>query len=504
MSTNSYDDSFQKMLFRYMIQSPETFSRVSSIFDPENFSKPLQESAKFIQAYASAHNSMPDIEMLNTMCGTGLSETLIDGIESKTDFILDQFEKFTKQRALERAIVKAFDMLEKEADKGTSSFDPIEKLVKDAIQISLTKDLGTEYYEDPKGRLLVLKDSQGTISTGIASLDYKMFGGMNRKELNIVIACSGGGKSLFMQNMAVNWSQAKMNGVYITLELKEELCCKRMDSMSTGIPIKDINSKIDDVELRVKMARKGAGSLRVKYLPAQSNVNHIKSYLKELQIQTGVKIDFLIIDYLDLMMPISVKVNPSDLFIKDKYVAEELRNLANELDVLLLTACQFNRSAIDETSFDHSQIAGGISKIYTADNVFSINTSRSMRERGRYQLQFLKTRNSGSVDQTIDLGFDAETMKFYHVSEEESSSRASVSSVIDQVKNRTNIEKTPPWEDDKKEEKSPAPDGMVIKPKQGIDPYKVANEQVANRNKVEVKGNALKGMLAKLKEENSK
>jgi hypothetical protein len=110
-------------------------------------------------------------------------------------------------------------------------------------------------------------------------------------------------------------------------------------------------------------------------------------------------------------MPVSVKVNPNDQFIKDKYVAEELRNLAKELGMLMVTASQLNRSAVEEIEFDHSHIAGGISKINTADYVFGIFTSRSMRERGKYQIQCMKSRSSTGVGQKIDLEYNIETMR---------------------------------------------------------------------------------------------
>jgi hypothetical protein len=117
------------------------------------------------------------------------------------------------------------------------------------------------------------------------------------------------------------------------------------------------------------------------------------------------------IDYLDLLMPVSAKVSPSDLFVKDKYVSEEIRNLGKELDILMVTASQLNRSAVEEVEFDHSMISGGISKINTADNVFGIFTSRAMRERGKYQLQLMKTRSSSGVGQKIDLDFDVDTLR---------------------------------------------------------------------------------------------
>ena len=99
------------------------------------------------------------------------------------------------------------------------------------------------------------------------------------------------------------------------------------------------------------------------------------------------------------------------MFVKDKYVSEELRNLAKELNCVFVTASQLNRGAVDEIEFDHSHISGGLSKINTADNVFGIFTSRAMRERGRYQLQLMKTRSSSGVGQKIDLEFDVESLR---------------------------------------------------------------------------------------------
>jgi hypothetical protein len=107
------------------------------------------------------------------------------------------------------------------------------------------------------------------------------------------------------------------------------------------------------------------------------------------------------------------------LYIKDKYVSEELRNLAMELNTVFVTAAQLNRGAVEEIEFDHSHISGGLSKIQTADNVFGIFTSRAMRERGRYQLQLMKTRNSSGVGQKIDLGFNLDTLRIEDLGEDQ-------------------------------------------------------------------------------------
>jgi hypothetical protein len=166
-----------------------------------------------------------------------------------------------------------------------------------------------------------------------------------------------------------------------------------------------------------------------------------------LKIKSGRKVNVLLIDYLDLLMPISKKISPADLFIKDKYVSEELRNLAVERNCIMVTAAQLNRGAVEEVEFDHSHISGGLSKIQTADNVFGIFTSRAMRERGRYQIQLMKTRSSSGVGQKIDLEFNIDSLKITDLPEDEQESSQGASrgssSIIDSLKRKNE----PPRED---------------------------------------------------------
>jgi hypothetical protein len=110
------------------------------------------------------------------------------------------------------------------------------------------------------------------------------------------------------------------------------------------------------------------------------------------------------------------------LFVKDKYVSEELRNLAMETQCVVVTAAQLNRSAVEEIEFDHSHISGGLSKIQTADNVIGIFTSRAMKERGRYQIQFMKTRSSSGVGQKVDLEFNVDTLRISDLGEDDDQS----------------------------------------------------------------------------------
>ena len=412
-----------------MLQDAQSYTRVQNIFNPENFDRSLQECAKFIKEHADKHNTMPDMKQVSAVTKIQLSP-IPEAKDGHFDWFLEEFESFTRRQELERAILKSADLLEK------GDYGPVEKLVKDAVQISLTKDMGTDYFLDPKGRLMEIKSSNGQVSTGWPMLDRLLYGGFNRGELQIWAGGSGSGKSLFMQNMAVNWAMLGMNGCYLSLELSEGLCAMRMDSMMTNTESKEIFKDIDNVEMKVKLAGKKAGHLRIKYMPAQSTVNDIRAYLKELEVQSGKKPDFLCVDYLDLLMPVSAKVSPNDLFVKDKYVSEELRNLAKELDIIFVTASQLNRGAVEEVEFDHSHIAGGLSKINTADNVFGIFTSRAMRERGRYQIQAMKTRSSSGVGQKVDLEFDIESLRIRDLGDDEEYQqfKKQSSSIYDQIK----------------------------------------------------------------------
>jgi len=461
-----YTTDLQKLFLEMMVQKAESYVRVQNIYNPENFDRSIRSAAKFIKEHVDEHKAMPTAEQILAVTSVAL-KPLPDLTDSHYDWFMGEFEGFTKKQELERAILKCADMLEK------GEYDPVEKIIKDAVQISLTKDMGTDYFADPKSRIDKYFNSGGQVSTGWPQLDRLLYGGFSRGELNIFAGGSGSGKSLVMMNIALSWLQAGLSGVYITLELSEELTGLRTDAMLTGSSTKDIRKDVDTTTMKVRLVSKKSGNYQIKGMAAQSNINDIRAYLKEYQIQTGKVVDFLMIDYLDLLMPVSAKVSPNDLFVKDKYVSEELRTLAKELNVLMVTASQLNRSAVEEVDFDHSHISGGISKINTADNVFGIFTSRAMRERGRYQIQCMKSRSSTGVGMKVDLDYNVETMRITDSGGDESTDHMRrPSAIMDQIKSSSKIT-----------------------PKDSVDP----TTGEVSVPKAELGSNKLKSMLADLK-----
>jgi len=407
-----YGYEIQKVYLEMMMTDAESFVRCQTVFDDSAFDRRLQPAAKFLNEYVTEHNAMPTFDMVTAATGVNLKDP---GPlqENHYDWLLEEFETFSRHKALESAILKSADLLEQ------GEYGPVEDLVKKAVQIGLQKDLGTDYFQDPRARLEAIKDKNGQVTTGWDSLDKKLFGGFNRGELNIFAGGSGAGKSLFLANLGVNWALAGMNVLYLTLELSENLVSMRVDSMVTDIPTRDIFKSLEDVEMKVKMIGKKSGAFQVKYMPSGKTPNDIRSYVKEYEIKTGRTVDVLLIDYLDLLMPNGAKVSAENLFIKDKYVSEELRNLAMELNTVFVTAAQLNRGAVEEIEFDHSHISGGLSKIQTADNVIGIFTSRAMRERGRYQIQLMKTRSSSGVGAKVDLEFDVDSLRIRDLADDE-------------------------------------------------------------------------------------
>jgi len=481
-----YGVDVQRLFLEMMLEDAQSYVRVQNIYNPDNFEKSLRPAANFIKEHSAKFNTLPDRTQIAAATGVKL-QPVPELNEGHYNWFLEEFEGFTKRQELERAILKAADLLEK------GEFEPVEKLVKDAVQISLTKDLGTDFWADPEGMFTKYFDAGGQVSTGWPQVDRLLYGGFSRGELNIFAGGSGSGKSLVMMNIALNWVQMGLHGVYISLELSEELTGLRTAAMLTDMSTKDIRKDKSTAALKVKMVGKKAGSYQVKALPAQSNINDIRAFLKEYQIKTGHRVDFMMVDYLDLLMPVSAKVSPNDLFVKDKYVSEELRNLAKELGILLVTASQLNRSAVEEIEFDHSHISGGISKINTADNVFGIFTSRAMKERGKYQIQCMKSRSSTGVGQKIDLEYNIDTMRITDAGgEEQDTFRGGPKpSVMDAIKAKASVkpadanENPPVWE----------------KPQGGTHAWDKPMAQLDNAPKVsaDVQATKLKQLLGKIK-----
>jgi replicative DNA helicase len=435
-----YTKDIEDLFIQFLISDPELFVRCKGITNDKYFNDDTNRAViRFLDEHSTAHSSLPTIAQIRAVTGKKGLEKLDDINESHSDWFLAEYETFIRHKAIESVILSSVDLIK------DHRYGEVEKAVKEAVQIGLVKNLGTDYFYDPVTRLEAIRNNNGMITTGWRDVDNKLYGGLNRGEICIFAGQSGSGKSLFLQNMGVNWAQAGLNVVYITLELSENLTGMRIDAMISGIETRGVLKDIEGVAMKVKnFYRKYKGDLRLKQMPNGCTANDIRAYIKELEVQTGKRIDAVLVDYLDLMMPVSTRISPSDQFIKDKFVSEELRNMAVELNILCVTASQLNRGSYEEVEFDPSHIAGGISKINTADNVIGIFTSQAMRDSGRYQIQFMKTRSSAGVGSRVDLAFSPTTLRISDLEEgQDDAVTSSTKNVMSQLR-QTNTVTNPP------------------------------------------------------------
>lgn len=404
---NQYNEDVQRVLMSFMISDATLFARSRNIIKDEYFEDKLRPAVRFIQDYSEQYKSLPT--QLQIRATTSVDIDVIDDInESHSNWYLDTVEAFCRYRAIENTILDGPELLQK------GRYAEIEVRLRDAMIISLTRDLGSQYFSDPLGRIHRLRDTSNLVSTGWPSLDYKLDGGLSKGGLHIFCGGSGSGKSLWMQNLALNQVEAGLNVVYFSLELSQDLTDFRIDHMVSGMSRAEIFSQSHKAAAVISAKGKTAGTgdlTTKKFSEAGTTCNDLRAYLKEYRIQRGYDPDIICVDYLDLLYPNNAKIDAGNLFVKDKFVSEELRSIAGDLDIPMVTASQLNRQSVDASEFDQSHIAGGISKINTADNVFAILFSTAMREKGEYELQFLKTRSSASVGHRVKFAFNKSTLR---------------------------------------------------------------------------------------------
>ena len=202
----------------------------------------------------------------------------------------------------------------------------------------------------------------------------------------------------------MNFSMRGLNVLYASLELSELVIAQRFDTMVTGISRKDWKQHVSEIAVRVHNAgTENKGHIDIKQFPVGTNAIQLHAYLKEYYL--------IVMDYVDLMHPNEKNVDLSDQWTKDKLCSEQLRDIGVRHNLMVATASQLNRSAVNATHQSHDQIAGGITKINTADVYWSILMNESMRAKGEICFHFQKTRNSDGVGKTVYLTWDAKHLR---------------------------------------------------------------------------------------------
>lgn len=412
MSNYTLDEIEQKNIIEHMFSEPSIYSRIRPILRAEYFDKKFQPTINYLIDFSNQYNTLPTLEQLNVE--SRIEYKHINGLSINNNLqnaVLDILEKFCKKRALEIAVEEAYGMISKGETTG------IDKIIKDAQSVSLKKDMGMNFWDKPADWLEQQESEQGILPTGWKTFDERMNGGFGWGELNYVVAPANSGKSLCMQNLAINWSMMGYNVLFFTLEMNRRLVGKRMASMVSNVPYRDIRHNITNVSNAIIYKRKDItpGLLQLIDLPIGCTANDIESFIKSFEIDTGIIPQILCVDYADIMTPCDKRIKLDNLNLVDKMISLELRDIARERtrqgkNTMVLTASQITKDAMDEMEFGMSKIAGGTTKSQNADNIFSIRTNDAMRQKGEYEFKFLKTRNSGAKDTKLKMRYNVDTL----------------------------------------------------------------------------------------------
>lgn len=399
----------QQLLLQYLISSTDTFALSKSIVKSSYFDPEFRNVVTFIHQYYDQYNATPSPDQIFAETSVKITKDIIT--RDQVQYCTNEIEKFCRRKAVEEVILAAPSMI------SNNQYAKVEAAIRDAIAISLTSDMGVDYFNNPIERLEKQLETATRVSTGWKSFDDVIAGGLARTEILLVSANSGGGKSMTLANIACNFLEQGYNVLYLTLELSQELVSQRFDTMFTGVSSAVWRQKYKEIARTLTNLSPEVGKLTIKHMSSGTNAGKIRAYLKEFELQNGYVPDLLIVDYLDLMGA-NEQVSADNIWEKDKRATEQLKDIGIDYNMFIATASQQNRSAIDAQQLNQSIIAGGISKVNTVDWYASIIMTSQMKAAGEMAIQMLKTRNSDGVGKTVHLKWDAKNLRIRDIQQE--------------------------------------------------------------------------------------
>lgn len=328
------------------------------------------------------------------------------------EFLIFETEKHVKNMEFIEAIQVGAEAIQK-----GKNLEPAYGKMGDALKIKFDTDLGLEF-SNLERRLEYYKKKSFGLSTGIPSIDEILDGGIRPKTLNIIAGASHSGKSGMLNNFAAYQTLQGKNGLVFTLEMSEEEWAKRVDSNIFNIDINTFRSTPNNVfESAYNSVKHKLGKLIIKEFPAGTfDVLKMEACLNETQVELGIQIDYIVIDYLTLMK--SVRLQPSvGPYSYYKSVAEEVHGFSKKHNMPIFTGSQLNRAGFNNKDAGMENVSDSIGIAQTADTFFIITRTKELDEMGQVAISFSKNRNSGNMSKTI-IGFDSSHMRFLDLGRE--------------------------------------------------------------------------------------
>ena len=424
----------EQTILKNLIQSEEFTRKVIPFLKSEYFTDSSEQLVyQLTREYFDKYTKSPTVEalLINLDKDTSSPDKVVESArqlignleqadESPIEWVINETEQWCKDRAIYLAVMSSIDVLDKKSQRSTGE---IPDLLKDALSVSFDTHIGHDVLEDADARFEFYNKEEEKIPFDLEYFNKITKGGLPNKTLNIVLAGTGVGKSMFMCHQASSCLLMGKNVLYLTMEMSEEKIAERIDANTLNIPIKEIpdlsqkqfTTKID------RLKNKTAGKLIVKEYPtASAHVGHFRHLLQELDIKKDFQPDIIFIDYLNICA--SYRIRPgagANSYTLVKSIAEELRGLAVEFDVPIVSATQTTRSGYGSTDIGLEDTSESFGLPATADLMFALITSDELEDLDQMVVKQLKNRyNDPTIFKRFVIGVDRSRMKFYDVEQE--------------------------------------------------------------------------------------
>ena len=422
-------DRIEKVILRNLVYSEEYLRKVIPFIEPDYFNDKNERVVfEHITKYVAEYNSLITKEVLlieiedrrditqeevKNINGT-INE--LEDIECDLEWLSDTTEKWCRDRAIYLALMESIKIADGQDDK--QNRDAIPTILSDALSVSFNRNVGHDYLEDYEERYELYNRKESRIQFDLEYFNKITKGGIPNKTLNIALAGTGVGKSLFMCHHASSVLLEGKNVLYITLEMAEEKIAERIDANLLNVNIQEITDLPKPIfESKVtNLAKKTQGSLIIKEYPtASAHSGHFKALLNELALKKSFKPDIIFIDYLNICASSRYKAGSNvNSYSYIKAIAEELRGLAVESNVPIFSATQTTRSGFASSDVDLTDTSESFGLPATADLMFALISTEELEGLGQIMVKQLKNRyNDPTYNRRFVIGVDRAKMRLY-------------------------------------------------------------------------------------------
>jgi replicative DNA helicase len=428
-------ERIEQTILRNLIYNEEYYRKVVPFLKAEYY-ETYHERIIFeeIADFAAKYDKIPTKEVLTINIqnrGDLTDEAFQDSLQEVNsltdewvdyDWLLDATEKWCQDRAIYLALMQSIKI----ADGGDKKFTKgaIPSILQDALAVSFDEHIGHDYIEQSSDRYEFYHRKEEKIPFDLEKFNFITKGGLPNKTLNIALAGTGVGKSLFMCHMAGSALTQGYNVLYITCEMAEEKIAERIDANLLNVNVKDIidlpevlfSSKVNEI------AKKTRGKLIIKEYPtASAHAGHFKSLLSDLTLKKDFKPDIIFVDYLNICASVRYKGAIVNSYTYVKAIAEELRGLAVESNVPIISATQTTRAGFGNSDPDLTDTSESFGLPATADFMFALISTEELEQQGRIMVKQLKNRyNDPTSSRKFMVGIDRSKMKLYDVADDSS------------------------------------------------------------------------------------